>query len=100
MLLGLQIEASRIKAEPLFTACRLIIALTGYIQSTVGENADLVEDMQLPGEEQEWREKEKEKVFEKSVGMFQVEWTGRRDSFTLEMGGHKAVVLQGCLGLY
>lgn len=51
---------------------RLIIALTGYIQSTVGENADLEEDMQLP-EEQEWREKEKEKVFEKSVGMFQVE---------------------------
>ena len=80
MLLGLQIEASRIKAEPLFTACRLIIVLTGDIQSTVG--------------------KEKEKVFEKSVGMFQVEWTGRRDSFTLEMGGHKAVVLQGCLGLY
>ena len=60
MLLGLQIEASRIKAEPLFTACRLIIVLTGDIQSTVGENADLVEDMQLPGEEQEWREKEKE----------------------------------------
>lgn len=52
---------------------RLIIALTGYIQSTVRENVDLVEDMQLPGEEQEWREKEKEKVFEKSVGIFQVE---------------------------
>ena len=65
------------------------------------ENVDLVEDMQLPGEEQEWREKEKEKVFEKSVGIFQVEWTsGRRDLFTLYMGGHKAVVLQGCLGLY
>jgi len=50
----------------------------------VRENVDLVEDMQLPGEEQEWREKEKEKVFEKSVGIFQVEWTsGRRDLFTL-----------------
>ena len=52
---------------------RLIVALTGYIQSRVGENADLVEDMQLAGEEQEWRGKEKEKIFEKSVGMFQVE---------------------------
>lgn len=40
---------------------RLIVALTGYIQSAVGENDDLVEDMQLAGEEQEWREKRKKR---------------------------------------